>query len=101
MASDSEIKALAEEVEALKQMEQTPGWQYAKQRLDGVYAKHQNLILLGRLDRDEYLRQCGALFGLSHLLELRQKVEAELDRMIAERKLLSEQGEEEPLAVPA
>jgi hypothetical protein len=81
---------LVERVHAVAEMTETTGWDFLRDRMVVDMAKVQQMILRGKLERDEYLRLTGEYAGMRRWLEMPAQMARELD---VERASLVEEVE--------
>jgi hypothetical protein len=75
--TDDELRDLAERTHQLVQLAKSPGWALFVDRASIEIARHQRLILGGRLDEAAYRRETGWLEGAQALLAVPEKAQSE------------------------
>lgn len=68
--NEDELRDLAERTQEIHRITEVLGWELFVDRAKHEIAKHQQLILSGRLEQDEYHREAGWLQGALAMIGL-------------------------------
>lgn len=85
--TDDEFRGLQERVTVISDMEASPGWTYAMDRVVHQINIYQNQIIQGKAkSHEEYKEWIAYTDGLSFILQLPKRVRAELDGELERRE---------------
>lgn len=100
--TEDELRDLAERTQEIHRITETLGWELFTDRVKAEVAHHQQRILGGRLDLDDYHREAGWVQGALAVLGMPEQAMKELlgaRERFDEQKALSEEDNLEPAAV--
>ncbi len=92
LTRDELLRAYAEHVGALTELEQTQGWAVFVDRLRVLAGHHRAAILGGTLDPEQYKWETGWLAGAASALNVPDQVRDQYTTMLAQQEEVEEEA---------